>query len=105
MAPAANMSSGYNSNLNDPAAMTIRQNFTGFWNMWKHSGGNNGVIKRDYRLLDEIHPKRIKTAEEWFRKEDVKGREMGLGGLWERVQPDRLKPVLKIVEDKGRGKL
>ncbi|OBT40382.1 hypothetical protein VE00_10075 [Pseudogymnoascus sp. WSF 3629] len=105
MAAVANVSSGYNSDLSDPAAMTLRQNFTGFWTMWTHSRDNKGIIKRDYGLLDEIHPDRIKTAEEWFRKEDAKGRKLGLGSLWERVQPDRLKPILKIGEDGRRGKL
>jgi hypothetical protein len=96
-------SSGYNSDLGDPAAMSMRQNFTGFWNMWKASGGNRGVIQRDFRLLDEIHPGRTKSAEEWFRKEEAKGIQQGLGNLWDRV--NNLKPVLKIAEDGVRGQL
>ncbi|KAF5671986.1 hypothetical protein FHETE_3858 [Fusarium heterosporum] len=96
-------SSGYNSALADPAAMTIRQNFTGFWNMWKGSGGNKGVIQRDFKLLDEIFPERTKSAEEWFRKEESKGIAQGLGSLWDRV--NNLKPILKIAEDGRRGKL
>jgi hypothetical protein len=63
--------------------MSFRDNFTAFWNMWKAP-----FITRDYALLDEIHPNRIKTAEEWFRREDTLGRELGKGGLWERVQPE-----------------
>ncbi|EEY17540.1 NmrA family protein [Verticillium alfalfae VaMs.102] len=74
--------SAYNSDLSDPAAMTQRQNFTGFWTMWKHSGGNKGVVRRDLALLDEIHPGRVKTAEEFFRREDARGRAAGLGTLW-----------------------
>lgn len=101
-AKAAAAPAGYNSDLKDPAAMTIRQNFTGFWNMWKHSGGNKGVVQRDYALLDEIFPGRIKSAEEWFRKEEERG---GKGSLWERVQPENLKPILKIAEDNRRGRL
>ncbi|KAF2405161.1 NAD(P)-binding protein [Trichodelitschia bisporula] len=103
MAPAADAPCGYNSNLADPAAMNIRTNFTGFWNMWKYSGGNGGVIKRDYALLDEIHPNRIRTAEEWFRREEKRGIEVGLGSLWERV--NNPKPTLKIVEDGAKGRL
>ncbi|KAM0327245.1 hypothetical protein ACHAQA_006380 [Verticillium albo-atrum] len=95
--------SGYNSDLNDPAAMTMRQNFTGFWNMWKYSGGNRGVVRRDLALLDEIHPGRVKSAEEFFRREEAKGREGGLGSLWERV--NTLRPVLKIAEDGAKGRL
>ncbi|KAM0411408.1 hypothetical protein ACHAPD_009619 [Fusarium lateritium] len=56
----------------DPATMTIKQNFTGFWNLWRHSGGNKRTIRRDYELLDEIHPSRIRTTEEFFRREEEK---------------------------------
>lgn len=72
-------------------------------NLWKHSGRNHGVIQRDYALLDEIHPNRIKSVEEWLRREEQKGREQGLGNLFERVSD--LKPVLKISEDGRSGKL
>lgn len=104
-AAAADSGSGYNSDPKDPAFMTFRQNFSGFFNMWKYSGGNTGVIQRDYRLLDEIHPSRIRSPEEFFRREDARGRELGLGSLWERVQPKNLKPVLKIGEDRRQGRL
>lgn len=97
------ISSGYNSDLKDPAAMTVRQNFTGFWNMWKFSGGNRGVIQRNLQLLDEIHPNRVKSAEEWFRREETRGIKEGLGSLWERV--NNLKPVLKLAEDRRTGLL
>jgi hypothetical protein len=99
----ADQRSAYNADPGDPATMTFRQNFTGFWNMWKHSGGNKGVIRRNYKLLDEIHPTRIKTAEEWFRREDELGRQLGKGGLWHRVQ--NLRPILKIAEDSMTGRL
>lgn len=98
-------SSGYNADVTDKASMTVQQNFTGFWNMWKNSGGNKGVIRRDYSLLDEILPTRIKSAEEWLQREDKRGRELGLGGLWDRVQPENLRPALKIAEDGRLGKL
>jgi hypothetical protein len=80
--------------------MSVRDNFTGFWNVWKY-----GIIKRDYKLLDEIHPNRIKSVEEWLRREDAKGKAQGIGGLWERVQKENLKPVLKFAEDGRKGKL
>ena len=101
----AELGSGYNADPNDPSSMTFRENFTGFFNMWKYSHGNQGVIKRDYELLDEIHSGRIKTAEEWLRREDAKGRQEGKGGLWDRVQKKNLKPTLKIGEDRRKGKL
>ncbi|KAH0844153.1 hypothetical protein AYO21_02094 [Fonsecaea monophora] len=105
VAAAANSGAGYNSDPNDPAFMTFKQNFTGFFNMWKYSGRNEGVIRRDYKLLDEIHPARIRSAEEFFRKEDTRGQKLGLGSLWDRVQPENLKPVLKLGEDRRKGRL
>ncbi|CAG8960261.1 hypothetical protein HYFRA_00012781 [Hymenoscyphus fraxineus] len=80
--------------------MSMRENFTGFWNIYKHK-----ILKRDYKLLDEIHPNRIKSVEEWFRRENQKGIDAGKGDLWERVQPENLVPVLKLVEDDWKGSL
>ena len=96
---------GHNSDLSDPATMTYQENFTGFWNMWKSSGGNEGIIRRDYALLDEIHPGRVKSAEEWFRREDEKGRLQGLGGLLDRFQSNNSSHVLKTYEDGRKGRL
>jgi hypothetical protein len=98
-------SAGYSADPSDKSTMTTRQNFTGFWNMWKFSGNNLGVVRRDYALLDEIFPGRIRTAEQWFRREDQRGRDQGLRGLWERVQASNLRPILKIAEDGRRGRL
>ncbi|KAE8442506.1 hypothetical protein EG329_003287 [Mollisiaceae sp. DMI_Dod_QoI] len=97
---SADKPAGYNADASDKSTMSFRDNFTGFWNMWKFD-----VVERDYGLLDEIHPGRVKSAEEWFRREDEKGRKDGRGGLWERVQRENLRPVLKIGEDGRRGKL
>lgn len=105
MAAIADQPAGYNAAQDDPATMSFKNNFTGFWNMWKYSGGNRGVIKRDYALLDEIFPGRIKSAEGWFRREDERGRKEGLGGLWDRVQRGNLRPILKIGEDGRKGRL
>ncbi|KAI0883867.1 NAD(P)-binding protein [Annulohypoxylon maeteangense] len=96
---------GYNADLSDPATMTVRENFTAFWNVWRNSGGNTGLVRRDYALLDEIHPARVRSAEEFFRHEEEKGVKAGLGTLWERVQPERIAHVLKITEDKRTGRL
>ncbi|KAM0227479.1 hypothetical protein ACHAP5_012173 [Fusarium lateritium] len=103
--PIANEPAGYNADPNDSATMTFKQNFSGFWTMWKHSGGNNGVIKRDYKLLDEIHPRRIKTAEEFFRREEEKRRSLGLKSLFEEIESGGLSAVLKMSEDNRQGKL
>lgn len=92
---------GYSSKLEDPATMSLQQNFTGFWNMWAASGGNKGVIRRNLALLDEIHPHRTRSVEDWFRKEQKRGMETGLGTLWDRVND--LQVVLKLQEDMLRG--
>lgn len=42
------------SHLNDLAAMTFQENFSGFWDMWKASGGMEGAVKRYYILLDHV---------------------------------------------------
>jgi len=96
----ADMPAGYNADAKDAATMSMRDNFTGFWNMWKYS-----LLKRDYALLDEIHPNRIKTAEEFFRREEEKLKAQGKGGLWEKVQRENLVPILKMGEDGRKGKL
>src|SRR3984885_3486862 len=100
---AAGLPAGYNADPGDKSTMSFRANFTGFWNIWKH-----GVIQRDYALLDEIHPDRIRSVEEWLRRADRRGRDLGLGGLWERLQPEKLyaaPPLLKLTEDKRAGRL
>ena len=100
---AAGLPAGYNADPNDRSTMSFRDNFTGFWNVWKY-----GVIQRDYALLDEIHPNRIRSVEEWLSREDQLGRKLGKGSLWERVQPEnqrKLPPLLKLSEDQRKGRL
>ncbi|KAF2416440.1 NAD(P)-binding protein [Tothia fuscella] len=101
LARVADRPCGYNSK-GEAGSLTIRENFTGFWNVWKYSGGNKGVVRRDYGLLDEIHPERIRSAEEWLGREQDRGLNAGLGNLWNRV--NNLKPVLKGTEDMLSGK-
>ncbi|KAI0402445.1 hypothetical protein F4802DRAFT_600047 [Xylaria palmicola] len=103
--PAGENPAGYNADPSDPATMTLRHNFTAFFNLWRGSGGNKGIIQRDYALLDRIHPQRIKTVEEWLRRENEKGLKLGLGTLWDRIQPENLGHVLKITEDGRQGKI
>jgi hypothetical protein len=99
----ADTPAGYNADPNDKSTMSFRDNFTGWWNLWKY-----GIVKRDYAFLDEIHPNRIRSAEQWFRREDQLGQELGKGSLWERVQPENRRkssPILKLAEDMRTGKL
>ncbi|TPX17836.1 uncharacterized protein E0L32_002937 [Thyridium curvatum] len=103
--PIADEPAGYNADPKDPATMTFKQNFSGFWTLWKHSGGNRGVVKRNYALLDEIHPERIKTAEEFFRREEEKRRSSGLPGLYDMIESGGMGSILKLSEDNRQGKL
>lgn len=98
----ADRPAGYNADPADKSTMSFRENFTGFWNAWKHD-----IIKRDYALLDEVHPDRISNVEQWMRREDQRGREAGTGGLWDKVQPEYLQKhsILKLGEDGRRGTL
>ena len=73
----------------DGSLMTFEQNFSGWWQIY----GTEGVIKRDFALLDEILPDRIKTVGEWFAKHP---------DLCERVTKGEHLVVLKLQEDGDR---
>jgi hypothetical protein len=108
MARGKSLAAGYNADVRDPGTLSVEENFSGFWTMWSESGGNRGVIRRDYALLDRIFPGRVKSAEEWFRQEDERGRKAGEGSLWERTvlaSTGKGRPILKIGEDMRKGKL
>ncbi|KAK9242159.1 hypothetical protein V1506DRAFT_563140 [Lipomyces tetrasporus] len=77
--PVAELPTGYNSDPKDPATMKYRDNFTGWWNLWRHSAGNKGLIRKNYELLDEIHPGRIRTVEECLGARTSEGGTWGLG--------------------------
>jgi hypothetical protein len=79
---------GSDADPNDPSTMSMKQNFTGFWNAFKHN-----LVKVDYDLLDEIHPNRIKSAEDWLRLQDEAWKNSGKGSLWDGVQPENIIPV------------
>jgi hypothetical protein len=53
--------------------LTFEQNFTNWWNLYRASGGNEGLITRDYALLDRILPGRVRSVEEWMRKTGYDG--------------------------------
>ncbi|UGV28455.1 NmrA family protein [Rhodopseudomonas boonkerdii] len=93
---------GYNADPTDKSTMSFQENFTGFWNQWKHN-----IITRDYALLDRIHPNRIRSAEDWMRREERRAKESGSETLWERVQPGTItqRRILKLSEDQRRGAL
>lgn len=72
----ADRPAGYNADPHDKSTMSFKDNSTGFWNQWKHN-----IITRDYAMLNEIHPGRIKTVEAWLRREERRGRDLGMGGF------------------------
>ncbi|KAL6835501.1 NAD(P)-binding protein [Trichoderma camerunense] len=53
---------------NDPTLHTVYESFSGWWKMYQNSIDNTGLIKRDYALLDEIHPHRTRSVKEWMQK-------------------------------------
>jgi hypothetical protein len=59
---------GHSVGHDDDTLQTYRQNFSGFWNSWKES-----VLTRDYALLDEILPARVKSVAEWMKLTDYTG--------------------------------
>jgi hypothetical protein len=67
----------------DESTMTFKANFAAWWRYW----GEGKPEKRDFALLDRIHPKRIKSLEDWMRQVKYDG------------QP---KAVLKGAEDLRR---
>ncbi|KAI8844750.1 hypothetical protein BC829DRAFT_428062 [Chytridium lagenaria] len=56
------------SHPNSTRGLTFHENFTGFWELW-----NANVVKRDYELLDKIHPGRMRSVEEWMKMKKVYG--------------------------------
>ena len=96
-----NLPTGYMVPKDNLAAMSVKDNFTGWWNSWRASGGSKGLVRRDYALLDKIYPGRTRSVEEFFRKEAEKAEKDGRGTLWNVVASR--KAVLKINEDGRHG--
>ena len=67
--PDADAKIGHSVSSDDSTLFTIRENFSGFWNTWKDE-----LTKRDYGLLDEILPTRVKTVREWMKKTGYTGK-------------------------------
>jgi hypothetical protein len=63
--------------------MTFKENFGPWWKYW----GEGKPEKRDFALLDRIHPNRIKNLEAWMRLVKYDGQQ---------------RPVLKGAEDLRR---
>lgn len=52
----------------DPSLLTFYQNFSAWWRLYQQSGGNTGILRRDYELLDEIHPNRTRSVKQWMER-------------------------------------
>jgi hypothetical protein len=50
--------------VRDESTQTWRENFGAWWRYW----GEGKCEKRDFALLDRIHPKRIKNLQDWMEK-------------------------------------
>jgi hypothetical protein len=59
----------------DETLMSVGQNFSSWWTVYRESGDNKGIIRRDYALLDKILPGRVKSLEEWMRLTGYDGSE------------------------------
>ncbi|TAQ90011.1 hypothetical protein B7494_g1653 [Chlorociboria aeruginascens] len=46
----------------DGTLQSVRENFSGFWETWKAD-----VVRKDYKLLDDVLPDRVKSVGEWMR--------------------------------------
>ncbi len=66
--PYPDMKIGHSATRDDATLFTFRENFSGFWNTWKDE-----LTKRDYKLLDEILPNRVKSVKEWMEKTKYDG--------------------------------
>ncbi|KAI5456982.1 NmrA family protein [Mariannaea sp. PMI_226] len=67
--PDPDMIVGHSASGENSTLLTFRENFSGFWNMWK-----DDLTKRDYDLLDEILPNRVKSVQEWMEKTGYTGK-------------------------------
>lgn len=58
---------------NNVLNQTYRENFTNWYNLYKASAGNKGLIQRDYAFLDKILPDRHRSIEDWMRRTGYTG--------------------------------
>lgn len=64
----ANFAAGPNGHR-DESTMTYIENFTPWWKYW----GQGKPEKRDFALLDKIHPNRLKSLREWMERHNYDG--------------------------------
>lgn len=88
---------GYNASVEEPATMLICDNFTEFWNLWRASGGNIGVVRQDYDLLREMHPDGVRSPKKLMMKEEEQCKQQGEKVLVGRLEADN--PMLRLLEE------
>ena len=73
--PPGKIGSRATPGYDDPTLRTAAEHFGPWWTIFREScvGGTTGLWPKDYALLDEIMPSRIKTIEEWMRMEKYNG--------------------------------
>lgn len=61
---------GSSTSPNDSSLLTFEQNFSAWWRIYQNSEKDTelGLCKRDYALLDEIYPGRIRSLKQWMEK-------------------------------------
>ena len=59
---------GHSGGYEDETLQSYRENFSGFWNTWKKN-----ILTRDYELLDDILPGRVRSVGEWMRLTEYTG--------------------------------
>ncbi|KAL6894900.1 hypothetical protein GGI43DRAFT_429355 [Trichoderma evansii] len=66
---------GSSTSPNDSSLLTFEQNFSAWWRIYQNSGKNTelGLCKRDYALLDEIYPGRIRSLKQWMENVGYEG--------------------------------
>jgi hypothetical protein len=57
----------------DPTLKTVAEHFGPWFQIFRESGGNTGLWSRDYEMLDDIMPDRIRTLEQWMRAVNYDG--------------------------------
>ncbi|KZT56959.1 NAD(P)-binding protein [Calocera cornea HHB12733] len=55
----------------DPTGLSLKENFRGWWQGWRDSLATWDMV--DVKLLDEIHPERMRSLEEWMHKVGFNG--------------------------------
>lgn len=68
---------------NNALLQSYGENFANWWNLYKASAGNKGLIRRDYELLDRILPSRVKSVEEWMKKVAYSGERVSVLNILE----------------------